>query len=265
MCWDARDIRVLNDIARRECVEKAVAKAVNDVNKPHLNALYSQEDEQGARLILWTHGLPAGAAVSGRLPWSPPSARTGTGRIIVNDRRRAESVAFRHAIRAEFPGRTRSGIPPHLPRVAPENRLVKSTPSTGESPLEADAREDSPRAGLEKSQLEAVIAREYSGLRLLISRRAGDPNVGADLLNEALCITWEKWQAHQIERADCIAGYIFQVAMNLLRNHRRSAVERPERRAATSVLETARARCGRRSTDRRQARRARESRAARHG
>jgi len=122
--------------------------------------------------------------------------------------------------------------------MAPENRLVESTPSTGESPLEANAREQTPRAQLDKAQLEALIAREYTGLRLLISRRAGDPNVGADLLNEALCITWEKWQAHQIDRADCIAGYIFQVAMNLLRNHRRSAVERPERRAATSVLET---------------------------
>lgn len=115
---------------------------------------------------------------------------------------------------------------------------MESTPSTGESPLEANARAETPRAQLSKADLEAIIAREYSGLRLLISRRAGDPNVGADLLNDALCITWEKWQAHQIERADCIAGYIFQVAMNLLRNHRRSAVERPEKRAATSVLDT---------------------------
>ncbi|MEJ0038766.1 MAG: sigma-70 family RNA polymerase sigma factor [Gammaproteobacteria bacterium] len=110
---------------------------------------------------------------------------------------------------------------------------MKSTPSTGELALEAGSR-----PGLEKSELEAVIAREYAGLRLLISRRAGDPNVGADLLNDALCITWEKWQTHQIDRADCIAGYIFQVAMNLLRNHRRSAVERPDRRAATSALDT---------------------------
>ncbi len=157
---------------------------------------------------------------------------------LVNPRRRAESIAFppQHALNS--PRRSMRHTP-HLPRVAPENRLVKSTSSTGEAPLEADAAaEPAPRAKLERSELEAIIAREYSGLRLLISRRAGDPNVGADLLNDALCITWEKWQAHQIERADCIAGYIFQVAMNLLRNHRRSAVERPEKRAATAVLET---------------------------
>jgi RNA polymerase sigma factor (sigma-70 family) len=122
--------------------------------------------------------------------------------------------------------------------MAPENRLVESTPSSGGSPLEANAREDTPRGQLEKRDLEAIIAREYTGLRLLISRRAGDPNVGADLLNEALCITWEKWQARQIERTDCIAGYVFQVAMNLLRNLRRSTGERADRRAAASVLDT---------------------------
>ncbi len=155
----------------------------------------------------------------------------------MSDRTQAESVAFRRQCALNSTGRLTRHTPKLL-RMAPENRLVESTPSTGESPPEANAREATPRAKLDKPELEALIAREYTGLRLLISRRAGDPNVGADLLNEALCITWEKWQAHQIERADCIAGYIFQVAMNLLRNHRRSAGERPERRAATSVLDT---------------------------
>jgi UrcA family protein len=46
VCWDARDMRVLNDIARRECVERAVAKAVNDVNKPYLNALYAKKSNK---------------------------------------------------------------------------------------------------------------------------------------------------------------------------------------------------------------------------
>lgn len=144
-----------------------------------------------------------------------------------------------------------------VPRVTPENRLVKSTSSPGESALEAPARDPDDRdaggapaaatsstaeqsgpVGLQKAELEALIAREYAGLRLLISRRAGDPQVGADLLNDALCITWEKWQSHQLDRPDCIAGYIFRVAMNLLRNHRRSAVERTDRRIAPAVLDT---------------------------
>lgn len=46
VCWDARDIHVLNDITRRECVERAVAKAVNDVNKPYLTALYARKSNK---------------------------------------------------------------------------------------------------------------------------------------------------------------------------------------------------------------------------
>jgi RNA polymerase sigma factor (sigma-70 family) len=169
-------------------------------------------------------------------PHPPLWACTDAGHI-VKEQTRAESVAFRLQCALNSPRRT-TRHPPEQPRAAPENRLVESTPSTGESSLESTARDETLRARFDKTDLEAIIAREYAGLRLLISRRAGDPQVGADLLNDALCITWEKWQARQIDRADCIAGYIFQVAMNLLRNHRRSAVERPDRRAATSVLDT---------------------------
>jgi UrcA family protein len=43
VCWDTQDYHVLKDIARRDCIERAVAKAVSDVNKPHLNALYARK------------------------------------------------------------------------------------------------------------------------------------------------------------------------------------------------------------------------------
>ena len=49
--------------------------------------------------------------------------------------------------------------------------------------------------------------------------------------------TWAKWQAGKIERPDQIAGYVLQVTMNLLRNHRRSIVERPEKRADAAKLQ----------------------------
>ena len=42
VCWDATDLRVLNDIALRDCVERAVAKAVSEVNDRHLTALYEK-------------------------------------------------------------------------------------------------------------------------------------------------------------------------------------------------------------------------------
>ena len=54
---------------------------------------------------------------------------------------------------------------------------------------------------------------------------------------DAICTTLEKWRAGQIARPEQICGYVFQVALNLLRNHRRSIAERPERRADSEVLE----------------------------
>jgi RNA polymerase sigma-70 factor (ECF subfamily) len=134
-----------------------------------------------------------------------------------------------------------------------ENRLVTSSSGLLESPSKVDALEPAlhesvvESAGSEgvaapsamgKSEVESLIAREYFGLRLLIARRTGDPHVAADLLNDAVCTTWEKWLAGKIARPDQIAGYIFQVAMNLLRNRRRAMAERPEKRADAEVLET---------------------------
>jgi RNA polymerase sigma-70 factor (ECF subfamily) len=70
-----------------------------------------------------------------------------------------------------------------------------------------------------------------------VTRRCRDPQVAADLLNEAVCTTWTKWQAGKIGRPEQIAGYVLQVAMNLLRNHRRAIVERPEKRADVAHLQ----------------------------
>jgi len=83
----------------------------------------------------------------------------------------------------------------------------------------------------------ALIEKNYVGLRLLVSRRCHDPHVAADLLNDAVCTTWAKWQAGKIERPEQIAGYVLQVTMNLLRNHRRSIGERPEKRADAAKLQ----------------------------
>ena len=91
---------------------------------------------------------------------------------------------------------------------------------------------------LDRKAIEALISKHYVGLRILLTRRAGDPAVAADLLNEAICTSWEKWQAGQIARPEQIAGYIFQVAMNLLRNYRRGAAVRPDKRGDPRVLET---------------------------
>jgi RNA polymerase sigma-70 factor (ECF subfamily) len=84
---------------------------------------------------------------------------------------------------------------------------------------------------LARAEIEALVSKEYVGLRLHLTRHTGDAQVAADLLNDAICTTWEKWQAGRIEHPQQIVGYIFQVALNLLRNHKRHIAERPDKRA----------------------------------
>lgn len=90
--------------------------------------------------------------------------------------------------------------------------------------------------GMDRAAVEALIAKHYTGLRLLIQRRVGDPEAAADILNQAACTAWEKWQSGQVRRPEEIGGYIFQVAMNLLRNRRRKVVERADRHVDSEVL-----------------------------
>jgi RNA polymerase sigma-70 factor (ECF subfamily) len=92
-------------------------------------------------------------------------------------------------------------------------------------------------APLSQAAVAALIEQNYVGLRLLVARRCRDPHVAADLLNEAVVTTWAKWQAGKIERPEQIAGYVLQVTMNLLRNHRRAIAERPEKRADAAKLQ----------------------------
>lgn len=99
------------------------------------------------------------------------------------------------------------------------------------------AMTDDRMAVLSQEAVAALIEQNYVGLRLLVARRCHDPHVAADLLNEAVVTTWSKWQAGKIERPEQIAGYVLQVTMNLLRNHRRAIAERPERRADAAKLQ----------------------------
>lgn len=100
-----------------------------------------------------------------------------------------------------------------------------------------ETRSADPARGMDRSYLSGLIAKDYVGLRLLLARRTGDYHTASDLLNDAVCTTWEKWCAGQIQRPEQIAGYIFQVAMNLLRNRRRLVADRSERRADIEQLD----------------------------
>ena len=116
-----------------------------------------------------------------------------------------------------------------------DTRIIAGDTVSGEisTPEAPDSLGTAGRNGptLSKSDISRLIAKEYAGLRLLIARRAGDQQVAADMLNDALCMAWEKWCAGKIERPELICGYVFQVAINLLHNQSRSVADRPDRRA----------------------------------
>jgi RNA polymerase sigma-70 factor (ECF subfamily) len=84
---------------------------------------------------------------------------------------------------------------------------------------------------LDKGSIGALIEREYSGLRALLRMRTRDPQLAEDLLNDAIVITLEHSADGRITNPDAIGGYVFQVALNLLRNHRRKFADRIDKRA----------------------------------
>jgi RNA polymerase sigma-70 factor, ECF subfamily len=80
------------------------------------------------------------------------------------------------------------------------------------------------------SRLSAVY-RDYPGLRALILRRVRDPEVAADILQDAAVTTLEKLRNGEIAHPEKLGGYLYRVALNHLRNHRRkdrTAISGPE-------------------------------------
>ena len=70
------------------------------------------------------------------------------------------------------------------------------------------------------SQLAAVY-RDFPGLRALILQRVRDPEVAADILQDAAVTTLEKLRSGAIAHPENLGGYLYRVALNHLRNHRR--------------------------------------------
>lgn len=77
----------------------------------------------------------------------------------------------------------------------------------------------------------AAVYRDYPGLRALILRRVHDPDVAADILQDAAVTTLEKLRAGAIAQPENLGGYLYRVAINHCHNHRRkdrSTVSSPE-------------------------------------
>jgi RNA polymerase sigma-70 factor, ECF subfamily len=92
---------------------------------------------------------------------------------------------------------------------------------------------------LERDELERLLRSQYSGLLALLRRKVQDAQLAGDLLNEAVATSLVHLQNGRVADPTAFAGYVFQVAMNLHRNHRRKHAERAEKRASLTALDDA--------------------------
>lgn len=81
-----------------------------------------------------------------------------------------------------------------------------------------------------------IIKTHYSGVLRLVRSKLRNAELAADLINEAIVITLEHHRQGRLLHLDNIPGYVFRVAMNLLRNHRRNTDNRPQARADVEAL-----------------------------
>jgi RNA polymerase sigma-70 factor (ECF subfamily) len=89
----------------------------------------------------------------------------------------------------------------------------------------------------DSSALAGLIQRHYPGLLAVLRRRTRDAAGAEDALNQALAISLAHYRAGRISDPNNIAGYVFQVAINHLRNHRRKMDERADKRVDPEALD----------------------------
>jgi RNA polymerase sigma-70 factor (ECF subfamily) len=86
--------------------------------------------------------------------------------------------------------------------------------------------------------VEALIKEHYYGLQLLLLKKTRNPETAADILNGAIAKTLEHLHANRIANPALIAGWVYRVALNDLRNHRRNMNTRGGVNDAEQVLES---------------------------
>jgi RNA polymerase sigma-70 factor (ECF subfamily) len=89
----------------------------------------------------------------------------------------------------------------------------------------------------EPHSVERLIGQQYTGLVTLFRRKVGNHQLADDMINQAVATALEHVQAGRVAQPAQIAGYIFRVAMNHLRNHRRKADERSGHSGNPGVIE----------------------------
>lgn len=78
----------------------------------------------------------------------------------------------------------------------------------------------------------AVIERDYPGLVRQFARMLRNRVLAEDLVNDAVAETLAKLHGQLIEEPERLGGFIYAVAVNLLKNHRRRICNRGDLRVA---------------------------------
>jgi len=89
-----------------------------------------------------------------------------------------------------------------------------------------------------RDRVDALIKEHYSGLLVLLLRSTRNTATAADIVNDAIATSLEHLRTGRIAQPEQIAGYIYQVALNHLRNRRRKMDERTDRRVDAETLES---------------------------
>lgn len=85
--------------------------------------------------------------------------------------------------------------------------------------------------------LAATIAADYAGLIALFRARLRDRELAEDLINEAFAESLGQLAEQRIADPSRFSGYVYRVAFNLLRNHRRRMDNRSDVRVSAAGLE----------------------------
>jgi RNA polymerase sigma-70 factor, ECF subfamily len=91
---------------------------------------------------------------------------------------------------------------------------------------------------IDRASLDSLISANYEGLRLLLNKKVRDPHTAADILNGAIAKSLEHLRANRIRNPDQLAGWVYRVAINDLRNHLRNMHTRGDVRSTEGALES---------------------------
>jgi len=87
-----------------------------------------------------------------------------------------------------------------------------------------------------QAAFDKIVHANYARLLRIVTAKVWDPQLAADLTNDAVEITLRRVRSGRLRVPEEIPGYVLGTVANLLRNHRRDKDNRPDLRADAETL-----------------------------